>query len=308
LSEVRRSRTAPTRAGRSGAAGKTTRRSRQSHAQRPFKNWASAQFRTARYRTVNALRLAFFAIAGLAGIAVLGLALTGGLGAAGQAASSAFASHLTRSGYVVRAVDVVGGHDVTAAEIAAIIGAEPGTGLIDIDPAQARAAIKAMPRVESAQVVRLWPDRISVIITERAPYALWQTGGVHYVIDRSGTVLEGESPGDYPGLPRVVGDGANGAAEEIITILARQPELASLVTHAVRVSERRWNLRLNSGSDILLPENDVASAVALIAALHADQRVLDLDAQSFDLRGEGEMAVRAWPERAGGSATRERGA
>ncbi|KPP80537.1 MAG: cell division protein FtsQ [Oceanicaulis sp. HLUCCA04] len=308
MSEVRRSRTAPTRAGRSGAAGKTTRAPRQSHAQRPFKNWASAQLRTARYRTVNALRLAFFAIAGLGALAVLALTLTGGLGAAGQAASSAFASHLTRSGYVVRAVDVVGGHDVTAAEIAAVIGAEPGTGLIDIDPAQARAAIEAMTRVESAQVVRLWPDRISVIITERAPYALWQTGGVHYVIDRSGTVLDGESPGDYPGLPRVVGNGANGAAEEIITILARQPELASLVTHAVRVSERRWNLRLNSGSDILLPENDVASAVALIAALHADQRVLELDAQSFDLRGEGEMAVRAWPERAGGSATPERGA
>jgi len=109
--------------------------------------------RTARYRTVNALRLAFFAIAGLGALAVLALTLTGGLGAAGQAASSAFASHLTRSGYVVRAVDVVGGHDVTAAEIAAVIGAEPGTGLIDIDPAQARAAIEAMTRVESAQVV-----------------------------------------------------------------------------------------------------------------------------------------------------------
>lgn len=80
------------------------------------------------------------------------------------------------------------------------------------------------------------------------------------------------------------------------------------MTHAVRVGERRWNLRLNSGSDILLPESNVASALALIAALHADQRLLDLDAQAFDLRGDGELVVRAWPERAGASAQRERGA
>lgn len=308
MPEVRRSRTAPTRAGRSGATGQKARKPARSIPQRPMANWASAQIRTARYRTLNALRLAFLAVTGLAALAVLGLALTGGLGPAADSVRTAFASHLTASGYVVRAVDVAGAREITAAEIAAVIGAEPGRGLIEIDPAEARAAIEAMSRVESAQVVRLWPDRISVIITERSPYALWQNEGVHYVIDRRGIVLTGENPANHAGLPRLVGAGANDAAEEIISVLARQPELASLVTHAVRVGERRWNLRLASGSDILLPESGVASAVALIAALHADQRVLELDAQSFDLRGEGEMAVRAWPERVSGASAPERGA
>lgn len=308
MPEVRRNRTAPTRAGSPGATRSRTRKPPASIPQRPMANWASAQLRTARYRTVNALRLGFFVLAGLTALAVLGLAMTGGLGAAGEGLRTAFADHLTRSGYVVRAVDVAGARDITPSEIAQAIGARPGRGLIEIDPKEARAAIEAMSRVESAQVVRLWPDRISVIITERAPYALWQNGGVHYVIDRRGIVLAGENPADHAGLPRLVGAGANEAAEEIITALARQPELSALVTHAVRVGERRWNLRLQSGSDILLPETGLASAVALIAALHADQRVLDLDAQSFDLRGEGEMVVRAWPERVSGSATRERGA
>lgn len=308
LPEVRRSRTAPTRAGRSGATGPKTRKPPQSIPQRPIANWASAQIRTARYRTITALRLAGFAFAGLAGLAVLGLALTGGLAPAGEALRTAFADHLTRSGYVVRAVDVAGASEIAPAEIARVIGAEPGRGLIEIDPAEARAAIEAMSRVESAHVVRLWPDRISVVIVERSPYALWQNDGVHYVIDRRGIVLSGENPADHAGLPRLVGAGANEAAGEIISVLARQPELASLVTHAVRVGERRWNLRLASGSDILLPETGVASAVAMIAALHADQRVLELDAQSFDLRAEGEMAVRAWPERVTGVSLRERGA
>ncbi|MGP1275324.1 MAG: cell division protein FtsQ/DivIB [Caulobacterales bacterium] len=305
---MRRSRTAPTRAGRSGATGTKTRKPPQSIPQRPIANWASAQIRTARYRTVTALRMAVFAVIGLAGLSLIGLALTGGLGPAGEAVRTAFADQLTRSGYVVRAVDVAGAIEIEPSEIARVIGAEPGRGLIEIDPAEARAAIEAMSRVDTARVMRLWPDRISVIIVERAPYALWQNDGVHYVIDRRGIVLTGENPADHTGLPRLVGAGANDAAEEIVSVLARQPELASLVTHAVRVGERRWNLRLASGSDILLPETGVASAVAMIAALHADQRVLDLDAQAFDLRAEGEMAVRAWPERVSGASARERGA
>lgn len=272
-------------------------------------NWASAQLRTARYRTVNALRLGAMAALLVSAIAFAGLAITGGLSGLSDNMARMAETRLTEAGFVVHAVDVAGGRDVSAAEIAAAIGAEPGRGLLSIDPHTARTAIEAMSRVESASVARLWPDRISVVITERVPYALWQSGGVHHVIDRSGVVLSGETASEYAHLPRVVGEGANLHAAEIVALLARQPELAALVTHAVRVGERRWNLRLHSGSDILLPEDNVASALALIAALHADQRLLELDAQAFDLRGEGELAVRAWPERAtGGGNARERGA
>lgn len=309
MPEVRRNRTAPTRAGQSGATRSRTRKSpSKTIPPRRVVNWASAQLRTARYRTVNALRLGALAALLVSAIALAGLAVTGGLSGLGDNMARMAENRLTGAGFVVRAVDLAGGREVSAAEIATVIGAEPGRGLLSIDPGEARAAIEAMSRVESASVARLWPDRISVVITERAPYALWQSGGVHHVIDRNGVVLTGEAPTDHAQLPRVVGEGANLRAAEIVTLLALQPELAALVTHAVRVGERRWNLRLHSGSDILLPETNIASALALIAALHADQRLLELDAQAFDLRGDGELVVRAWPERAGGAAQRERGA
>ncbi|MFN3835498.1 MAG: cell division protein FtsQ/DivIB [Glycocaulis sp.] len=305
---MRRNRTAPTRAGQSGATRSRTRKPPQAIPPRRVVNWASAQLRTARYRTVSALRLGALAALLVSAIALAGLAVTGGLSGLGDNMARMAENRLTGAGFVVRAVDLAGGREVSAAEIASVIGAEPGRGLLSIDPREARAAIEAMSRVESASVARLWPDRISVVITERAPYALWQSGGVHHVIDRNGVVLTGEAATDHAYLPRVVGEGANVQAAEIVTLLARQPELSRLVTHAVRVGERRWNLRLHSGSDILLPETNIASALALIAALHADQRLLELDAQAFDLRGDGELVVRAWPERAGGAAQRERGA
>jgi cell division protein FtsQ len=48
----------------------------------------------------------------------------------------------------------------------------------------------------------------------------------------------------------------------------------------------------------MLPEEDPASALAMIAALHADRGVLHLDARTFDLRNEGDLVIRAWPDRA----------
>ena len=70
------------------------------------------------------------------------------------------------------------------------------------------------------------------------------------------------------------------------------------MTNAIRVGERRWNLRLQSGGDVLLPEDDPASALALLAAMHEERGVLDYEAQILDLRNAGEMVMRPWPDRA----------
>lgn len=273
---------------------------------RKVSNWASAQLRAARYRAGHALRLAVFAVVGLGAILLAGLAAFGQLEGAGERIEAALGQRLAEAGFTVRSVDVAGGGRVSADAIADAIGARPGVGLLDIDPADARDAVEALGWVERASVVRLWPDRIAVLITEREPFALWQIDGYHRVIDREGGIIDGASALDYAELPRVVGEGANEGAAEILDLLARQPGLDSLVTHIVRVGGRRWNLRLASGGDVMLPEADPAAALATIAALHASHGVLDLDAQSFDLRGDGELAVRAWPERA--DPRRERGA
>jgi cell division protein FtsQ len=261
-------------------------------------NWANAQLRGARYRAGHALRLGAIAVLAIGGIVIGGLAAFGQLDGVGGMAESALSERLANAGFTVRAVEVSGGGQISPQRIADIIGARPGTGLLDLDPAEARERVEALPWVSEASVVRLWPDRIAVLLIEREPYALWQTGGYHRVIDREGVVIAGANPVDYADLPRVVGAGANEDAAEILELLALQPNLRRITTHVVRVGERRWNLRLATGGDVMLPEGDPAAALATIATLHANHGVLDLDAQSFDIRGEGELAIRAWPERA----------
>ena len=65
---------------------------------------------------------------------------------------------------------------------------------------------------------------------------------------------------------------------------------------AVRVGERRWNLRLNNGADVLLPEGAEAPAMARLMELHTAQALLDRPVQALDLRLPDRLVVRPLPE------------
>ncbi len=261
-------------------------------------NWAAAQVRAARNRASYALRLGALSAIFLFVLALGVLAVLGRLGDAGGSVMAAGERQLTRAGYTVTWLDVSGANRLGADTIASLIGAEGGTGLAEINLAEAQAVLESQSWIKSAEVLRLWPDRIAVLITERAPVALWQLDGEHRVIDADGVVIEAADPAEFTTLPRVVGVGANTGAARITALIARHPEIAARTTHVIKVGERRWSLRLEQGGEVLLPEDDPAGALAMLAALHEERAVLDYDVQFLDLRNDGEMVIRPWPDRA----------
>ena len=50
------------------------------------------------------------------------------------------------------------------------------------------------------------------------------------------------------------------------------------------VGERRWNLRLNDGLDVRLPENDVGNALLTLSNLDKDEHLFSRDIVAIDLR------------------------
>jgi cell division protein FtsQ len=60
----------------------------------------------------------------------------------------------------------------------------------------------------------------------------------------------------------------------------------------VLVGERRWNLRLNNGIDVKLPETGVADALDQLAALDRDKQLLSRDITIVDLRLPDRVVVR----------------
>lgn len=260
-------------------------------------NWFAAQLRAARHRVSYALRLGAIATAALFGLIVALYAFTGGLGDAATQIAQGADRQLARSGFTVDWVDVSGANRLSREQVVALVGAEPGASLAGLDLKAARERLEANDWVKSARLHRMWPNRVAVVIEEREPHALWQVDGHHNVIDETGTVIGAADVAAHTDLPRVVGEGANQDASTIVDLLADHPAIAERVSHLIYVGERRWSLRLVSGGEVLLPEGDPKGALALLGRMHADRGVLDYDAQIVDLRNQGEMVLRPWPDR-----------
>jgi cell division protein FtsQ len=182
------------------------------------------------------------------------------------------------------------GHRFTPAS-AVFEAADPGRArtLLSFDADAAKARIEGLPWVERASIERIVPDRVEIRITERVPFAVWDDGKRHVLIDRTGRVLQPVAADAMPALPRIAGAGAAREAAALLAELARHPALASRITLAQRVGSRRWTLWHAGGSAIHLPAAGEAAALATLARLLAAGLPLTGD---IDLRVPARILVR----------------
>jgi len=199
-------------------------------------------------------------------------------------------------GLRVHDIVIEGRQKTPEALLRAAIGVATGDPILSYSVAEARARIETIRWVQNAVVSRRLPDTILVSLTERRPFAVWQHDGKFVLIDRDGQLVTDSDVGTFSGeLPLVVGDGAPAAAAALIDALAAQPEILSRVQAAVRVGERRWNLRLTNGMDVLLPEGAEVQALARLAEMQTAHDLLDRPLQALDLRLPDRMVFRPQP-------------
>ncbi|WP_448951725.1 cell division protein FtsQ/DivIB [Labrys neptuniae] len=187
-------------------------------------------------------------------------------------------------GFRVETVAVTGQRELTDQQIFAAAGVTNTSSLLFLDAEAAREGLEKLPLVKSAQVRKLFPSTLSVTIEERAPYALWQRDGSVSVIAEDGTVIEDHVETRFAELPLVVGEGADKRASEIVAAVAATPEFNGRIKGATLVSQRRWNLTLDNGVVVRLPEDDPEQALKSLAGLERKAKVLEKDILAVDMR------------------------
>ena len=195
-------------------------------------------------------------------------------------------------GLAVHEIRVEGREFTPREALQAAIGIQPGEPMLDFDPHAARARLEQIAWVADAHVERRLPGTILVRLSERRAFAIWQKDGRFAVIDREGRVMATERLHAFGPLPLVVGAGAERFAAPMVDLLRATPEIADRVEAIVRVSERRWNLRLTNGADVLLPEGHEAAAMTRLAELHARDKLLDRPLAAVDMRLPDRLVVR----------------
>ena len=80
-------------------------------------------------------------------------------------------------------------------------GIAPGDNLFDINYALLRKKIEEIPGIESAEAVRILPDKPQIKITERIPRAVLFNPGGKYVVDEKGVIIPRAEAAVHGNLP-----------------------------------------------------------------------------------------------------------
>jgi cell division protein FtsQ len=195
-------------------------------------------------------------------------------------------------GFRIAAIALSGNKEVSREEILTTAGVTGRASLLFLDADAARARLMANPWIADAAVLKLYPDRVQITITERQAFALWQKNGKVKVVAADGTVLEPFVERRYLHLPLVVGEAAELQAKDFLDVLGRYPDIGGRVRAAILVAQRRWDLVLNNGIDIQLPETNPAAALDRLVALDRDKKLLSRDILIVDLRLPDRVTVR----------------
>ncbi|MEM7191258.1 MAG: cell division protein FtsQ/DivIB [Pseudomonadota bacterium] len=198
-------------------------------------------------------------------------------------------------GFGVKRVMVEGQENATDAAITTALEAGPETLMLVFDTDAAKDRLEAVPWIRHAQVMRLLPSTLQVVIEEREPYAIWQKNRQTFVVDSDGVVLAPALPQAFPHLPLVVGEGAAKHAASLYGILASHKDLRRRMLAALRVGDRRWTLKLRTGTEIMLPDGNIEMALDTLDELERKQAVFGRDLAAIDLRLLDRITLRMRP-------------
>jgi cell division protein FtsQ len=250
------------------------------------------------------------ALARRRGIAsIMAIALVGGAIAAGAVRGGQYDLFVAEFGTIpdlaaralgmpIEGVTISGAKELSEDEIFAATGITTRDSLPFLDAAQVRERVKEIPMVREASVRKLYPSRLLIEVEERAPYALWQVNGQVQVISADGMAIDQLVDDRLSHMAFVVGEDANLRVPEYLKILENAGDLREQIRAGVLIAGRRWNIKLESGLEIKLPEREPEKVFANFARHAREMRILDKDLLSVDLRIADRMVVRLSAEAA----------
>lgn len=267
------------------------RKTRRISRWRSFKRAAAAFFRRG-YYTV--------AVASL--LAAIGAAWwwvhSGKLGMVLDETRQSVLAQTADAGLKLRYVYLEGRRNASLEQVTEAIGLEAGDPILGVSVEEMKERLKQLSWVHDAVIERQLPDTLHVHIIERKPVAVWQHKGRLKPVDQAGKVIE-EGDGsrkEYAGLLLVVGKDAPEHTVELLHMLSVEPELFRQVRSAVRLGDRRWDVRFRNGVEAKLPAANPERAWAMLAEMERQQHLLARNIRAVDLRLEDRVFIDLPPD------------
>lgn len=198
-----------------------------------------------------------------------------------------------RDEFMVRMMTIEGASPVVDKGLRAMLPVDLPASSFDLDLEKLRERVLKLDAVEAVDL-RIKPGGVlSAVVTERVPAVLWRHARGIELLDKTGhrvaSVTAREVRGD---LPIISGEGADRAAAEALALIDAAGPVLPRLRGLERMGERRWDVVLDRGQRIKLPENGALQALERAIAIDRAQHMLDRDIAVVDLRQQQRPVVR----------------
>ncbi len=179
-----------------------------------------------------------------------------------------------------------------------------GRGLLTVNLGSVRAAVEALPWVDTASVARSWLRGLTVRIVEQVPAARWADGGL---VNTRGTLFAIGTSAVPPGLPELAGPAGSveAVAERYFAMQARLEQLGLKIAALSLDARGAWQFVLADGVTVRLGRKRIDARFQTFATVAAKIVAARASAIAYvDMRYMNGFAI-GW--RAGGAQRKAKG-
>ncbi len=194
---------------------------------------------------------------------------------------------------IVRMMTVDGASPELAADIREALSIEFPVSPFNLRLAELSEKVLALDAVARVSLQVRSGGVLVVEVDERVPVAVWRFDNGLALLDKTGhRVASVPSRVVRPDLPLVAGLGADAAIPEALQLYGVARPIRDRLRGFLRVGERRWDVVLDRGQTIKLPETQAVTALKKVIELDVAQDLLERDISVVDFRNSQRPVLR----------------
>lgn len=203
--------------------------------------------------------------------------------------------------FTINNIIIKGNKEIKIEKIQNIVNKYNGKTIFDISIWDVKHDIeKEIQQIQSIEVELFFPNIINIKIKEKIAAAIWHNNdGKFIVIDKNGDQIADQNiDDDKINQIMIFGNDANKNFNKI-NILLNNYSFREKIASLYFVNNRRWNIFLNNGIIIKLPETHFLNAIQFMEYLltNNDIRMVDYNNNIININDIKVFDMRLWPKK-----------
>ena len=196
-----------------------------------------------------------------------------------------YRSVIERPEFMLTLMAIIGASDEVMQDIREVLAIDFPVSYFALDLDNMQRLVAGLDPVQNAELRIRSGGVLEVVVTERMPEYLWRRDTGLEVLDATGAYIKSiGSRLDYPRLPLIAGEGADLQIMQVEELLKAAEPLENRLRGLVFVGERRWDVVLDKGQTLMLPEEGAAITLERIIALDDAEELLARNIETVDFR------------------------